>query len=102
MSKRTYTLTPDRKIQLDELAIEGASLSRAAEHLGVDRRTLINAARRANLSDWLKEKFPPKTAFQPPRNTPDHLTRRSANKDQQTLAWRASTQGWRPNTTSKP
>ena len=98
MSRKLYELSRDEKIKLEALADEGASLSRAAEALNLDRRTLIKAADRAGLADWLAEKFPPKRPFQPPKKAPDHLNRRSANPAQQTLALRALTRSWNTKT----
>lgn len=57
--RKPFELTPGHFRTLNQLAKEGKSLSAAAVHIGVDRKTLRKACENNGLASWLAEKFPP-------------------------------------------
>lgn len=95
MANPKYQLTAAIRAQLEWLSKDEISMNAAASELGIHRDTLIKAAQRAGIEDWLRGLFPIRRKA-PVRTTSDALTRKRAHEPTQTLARRASTLSWRP------
>jgi len=87
-NRKLFDLTKDRIAHLNACAAQNLSMAAACKELGIDPKTLKNAAERQGLTAWLKRKFPG-SGYAVDRSKP------AAQPARESLHFRAATMPWR-------